>query len=223
MTAHSSSFYLPPADTGLEILYQDNFMLALNKPGGLLSVPGRGIEKQDSLSYRAQQEFPGALIVHRLDMPTSGIMLMALNKDIQRSLGDLFQARQLNKNYIAIVAGRPDPVEGEIDLPLITDWPNRPRQKVDFDQGKASQTHYRVVAFNTQDNTSRVELSPITGRSHQLRVHMQSLGHPILGDELYAPEPIRKQSDRLLLHAESIEFTHPVTGSQTHISSTPSF
>lgn len=218
-----SVVYKPPADKGLDILYQDDFILALNKPSGLLSVPGKGIDKQDSLSFRVQKLFPQAEIVHRLDMPTSGIMLMALSKPLQRDLSQLFQSRNISKTYLAVVSGHPDPSKGSINLPLITDWPNRPRQKVDFELGKTSETSYEVLSVDKQLNTSHVKLTPITGRSHQLRVHMTAIGHPILGDELYASESIRTASSRLLLHAQDICFIHPVTGSKIHIHSPAGF
>lgn len=203
--------YQPPADDGLDILYQDDTLLVLNKPGGLLSVPGKGVDRQDSLAVRAQKEFPEAEVVHRLDMATSGIMLMARSKSAQSQLSKLFQQRQLQKTYIAVVDGKPEQDSGEIDLPLITDWPNRPKQKVDFEHGKSSQTRYQVLQHNAADNTTRVQLEPITGRSHQLRVHMQQIGHAILGDQLYADEVAQKKADRLLLHAASIGFVHPIS------------
>ncbi|HEX19768.1 MAG TPA: RluA family pseudouridine synthase [Acidiferrobacteraceae bacterium] len=209
--SEASYQYLPPVDQGLDILYQDDTLLVLNKPGGLLSVPGKGVDRQDSLATRVQREFPDAEVVHRLDMATSGIMLMARGKSAQSQLSKLFQQRQVQKSYIAVVDGRLEQDSGEIDLPLITDWPNRPKQKVDFEHGKSSQTRYRVLQYNAADNTTRVQLEPITGRSHQLRVHMQQLGHAIVGDRLYADEAAQAKADRLLLHAESIGFTHPLT------------
>jgi tRNA pseudouridine32 synthase/23S rRNA pseudouridine746 synthase len=207
----SQYIYQPPTDQGLDILYQDDTLLVLNKPSGLLSVPGKGVDRQDSLATRVQREFPDAVVVHRLDMATSGIMLMARGKAAQSSFSKLFQQRQLQKTYIAVVDGRLEQGSGEIDLPLITDWPNRPKQKVDFEHGKPSQTRYQVLQYNAADNTTRVQLQPITGRSHQLRVHMQQLGHAIVGDRLYASEAVQAKADRLLLHAESIGFTHPLT------------
>ena len=203
--------YSPPPFSGLDILYQDDYLLALSKPSGLLSVPGKGEEKQDCLSSRVQQQFPFAVVVHRLDLGTSGVMVMALNKDIQGRLGKLFEQRKVDKRYEAVVTGHLQPESGLIDLPLITDWPNRPKQKVDHETGKPSQTRYRLMDYSDQHDVSRVELLPETGRSHQLRVHMMALGHPILGDELYAdPETVAK-ADRLLLHASCLHFPHPVT------------
>lgn len=201
--------YNPPADNGLELLYQDSYLIAVNKPSGLLSVPGRGKDKLDSLSYRLQQVYPEALVVHRLDMPTSGIMLLAKDKKTQIRLGQLFEQRKISKTYIALVHGKFASCQGRIELPLICDWPNRPRQMVSYELGKTAQTDYRVLAYDQHLNCSRVELKPLTGRSHQLRVHMQALGHAILGDELYAENSIADQAGRLLLHAEKLEFLHP--------------
>jgi tRNA pseudouridine32 synthase/23S rRNA pseudouridine746 synthase len=201
--------YQPPPDTGLDILYEDADLLALNKPAGLLSVPGRGADKQDSLASRVQAEFPQAMIVHRLDMETSGLMLMARSPDMHRLLNEQFAKRQVHKRYVAVVDGLPPSVQGVIDLPLLTDWPNRPRQKVDFLQGKASQTRYRLLSHCASNLTSRLALEPVTGRSHQLRVHLQYLGHPILGDRLYAPPEALAKAGRLLLHAESLRLLHP--------------
>ena len=203
--------YSPPPFNGLEILYQDDHLLAVNKPSGLLTVPGKGPEKQDSLILRVQTQYPQALIVHRLDLGTSGILLMALDKETQGKMGKLFQQRKVKKRYEAIVAGKLDPESGLIDLPLITDWPNRPKQKVDHETGKPSQTRYQLMEYDETTDTSRVELNPETGRSHQLRVHMMALGHPILGDELYANDTILQMADRLQLHAGWLSFPHPMT------------
>ena len=206
-----TKFYNPPPDNGLDLIYQDESILILNKPSGLLSVPGRGEDKSDCLATRAVVEYPDALIVHRLDMATSGLMVLARGKQIHRQLSILFQEKMVSKRYLAVVNGIVEPLTGEIDLPLITDWPNRPRQKVDYDVGKPSLTLFRVVAHNQSETSSRVELEPKTGRSHQLRVHMLSIGHPILGDELYASCDAVAKSERLLLHATSLSFVHPVT------------
>jgi len=206
-----SFHYTPPPHSKLDILYIDDDLLLINKPSGLLSVPGRGDDKQDCLINRVKTEYSDALIVHRLDMDTSGLMVIARNKICHRMLGDLFQQRQVKKKYIAVVEGIIKSDKGEINLPLITDWPNRPRQKVDMVNGKPSSTHYQVIEKDIENNQSTVELRPVTGRSHQLRVHMQSLGHPILGDRLYADKSAKKKSLRLFLHSSFIEFTHPVT------------
>lgn len=209
--------YQPPANTGLQIIHLDDDLIALNKPSGLLSVPGRGPDKQDCLLSRVQADYPEVLVVHRLDMSTSGLLLLARHTTAQSALSRLFAERQIQKTYHAIVSGKPNPAEGDIDLPLITDWPNRPRQKIDFDIGKAALTHYKTLSYNPEAQTSRIQLQPHTGRSHQLRVHMQAIGCAILGDDLYAPEPVRKQADRLLLHASVLHFPHPIQHGTLHL------
>ncbi|KPK49266.1 MAG: pseudouridine synthase [Thiotrichales bacterium SG8_50] len=219
----SQTPYHPPPPAPLDIVYMDDALLAVNKPGGLLSVPGRGESKRDSLALRAQQEFPESLIVHRLDMETSGLLLLARNPDMQRALSRAFARREVEKTYVAEVTGRLDIVNGSIDLPLVCDWPNRPRQIVDYGRGKPSVTHYRVVDYDPQRDSSRVELRPATGRTHQLRVHLQSLGHPILGDALYADEITRSKADRLRLHATALVFNHPLTGDRLALESRPPF
>jgi tRNA pseudouridine32 synthase/23S rRNA pseudouridine746 synthase len=204
---------LPSA--AIEPLYADDTLLVFDKPSGLLAVPGRGADKQDCLSTRAQACYPDALIVHRLDMATSGLMVMARGPAAQRSLSKAFAAREVTKRYIAVVAGRLDaPPDdwGTIDLPIIVDWPNRPLRIVDPLHGKPSLTRWRVLGNDATGSNTRVELEPITGRSHQLRVHLRELGHPILGDALYAPPDVRALSYRLLLHAWLLSFVHPVTG-----------
>lgn len=217
------SIYLPPAHTGLQILYADDALLVVDKPAGLLSVPGRGADKQDCLISRVQADFSEALTVHRLDMGTSGIMVLARGKAMERALSILFQTRKVYKRYEAVVAGRMLHAVGEINLPLITDWPNRPRQMVSFELGKPSCTGYQVLGYDVAMDTSRVGLEPVTGRSHQLRVHLQALGHPILGDDLYASPEICAKAERLLLHATAIRFPHPLTGEEVVVSSTVPF
>lgn len=204
--------YVAPPDEGLEYLHADAALLVVDKPSGLLSVPGRGPGKDDCLVARVQADYPDALTVHRLDMETSGLMVLARGKEMHRRLSILFQERQVEKRYVAVVDGRLAPERGEIDLPLITDWPNRPLQKVDFAIGKPSLTRYRVLAHDAADDTTRVELTPETGRSHQLRVHLMSLGHAILGDSLYACPTARAKAARLLLHADALAFAHPESG-----------
>jgi tRNA pseudouridine32 synthase/23S rRNA pseudouridine746 synthase len=201
----------------------DDALLVLNKPSGLLSVPGRGPEREDSLARRAQQEFPEALIVHRLDMETSGLMVMARDRDTHRLLGHAFETRQVKKTYEAFVTGKPDTDSGEIDLPLMCDWPNRPRQMVDRARGKPSLTRYRVLDYDPKSDTARVELKPVTGRSHQLRVHMQAIGHPIVGDSLYADDKARDLANRLLLHATELEIAHPTIGNPLIFNSSSPF
>lgn len=203
--------YRPPPHTSLDILFEDEFLIVLNKPSGLLSVPGRGDDKQDCLISRAQSQYSDALIVHRLDMSTSGLMILARGKEMERYLSILFQKRSVEKKYISVVDGYVKPTFGEIDLPLMTDWPNRPKQKVDYESGKISQTKYSVLSYDKENDTTRIELTPLTGRTHQLRVHMQSIQHAILGDELYAKKEAIEKADRLLLHACYLSFQHPVT------------
>jgi len=216
------SLYLPPADTGLEPLFVDASLLVVDKPAGLLSVPGRGADKADCLISRIQRDFPDALTVHRLDMSTSGLLLLARGEEMHRQLSRLFRERLVDKRYIAVVDGHLEAEEGEVALPLICDWPNRPRQKVDFEIGKRSLTKFRRLAFDPARNVTRVELEPITGRSHQLRVHMAELGHPILGDDLYAGAAEGK-ADRLLLHAMDLAFIHPLTGEALSFHCPPPF
>lgn len=215
--------YIPPSDTGLQILYSDDSLLVVEKPAGLLSVPGRGEDKQDCMLSRVQAAFPDALIVHRLDMGTSGILVLARGKAMERALSILFQTRKVHKRYVAVVAGKLIPEHAEINLPLITDWPNRPRQMVSFDRGKPSCTRYWVREYAATPQTTRVELEPVTGRSHQLRVHLQAIGHPIMGDELYADAASLAFAERLLLHATLIRFPHPLTGEMLLVNSAVPF
>lgn len=200
--------YEPPAHHGLDVIYLDSHYLAVNKPAGLLSVPGRGLEKADCMASRVNLEYPEALIVHRLDMSTSGVLLMARSLEAQAAMGKRFEYREVEKTYIARVAGE-CPLAGNIDLPLITDWPNRPRQIVDHEVGKSAFTQYERLDYSERYDVSRVSLHPKTGRSHQLRVHIASIGHPILGDELYAPDEWVEGQSRLYLHAQSLRFEHP--------------
>jgi len=195
---------------GFDTVYADAHLLVLNKPSGLLSVPGKGADKQDCLSTRVQQHYPDALIVHRLDMATSGLMLLARGPAMQTALSKLFEARAVHKHYVAVVQGRmlQSPDWQLIDLPIALDWPNRPLRIIDAN-GKPSQTRWRALQYNADTNTTRVELKPVTGRSHQLRVHLTALGHPMLGDALYAPSDVKAKSARLLLHACALRFLHP--------------
>ena len=199
----------------IEILFSDASLIVANKPSGLLSVPGRGDDKQDCLSRRVQNEFADALVVHRLDMSTSGLLLMARGAKVQRELGSAFALGQVRKRYLAVVSGQ-FPDTGEvgltIDLPIGADWSKRPLRQIDWAAGKPSQTLVHCIGRDAQSNTSRVEMEPLTGRTHQLRVHMQAMGHPILGDALYAPQTIASQASRLLLHAQELAFKHPGTG-----------
>lgn len=205
------------------MVYCDDRLIVVEKPAGLLSVPGRGADKQDCLSARVQREFADALVVHRLDMATSGLFLMARGAQAQRTLSIAFAGREVRKLYVALVAGRMPASEGEIDMPLIADWPNRPRQKVDQETGKPSRTLWRAIAYDAASDTTRVELEPVTGRSHQLRVHLMAVGHPILGDALYAPPSVQGLAPRLMLHATQLELTHPSSGKTLLCRSDPPF
>jgi tRNA pseudouridine32 synthase / 23S rRNA pseudouridine746 synthase len=216
---------------GITLVYADEALLVLDKPAGLLCVPGRGADKQDCLSARVQGAYPDALIVHRLDMATSGLVLMARGIANQRRLSAAFEAREVAKRYVALVAGMAGLAEmaekadavgdvwSTLALPISADWPNRPRQMVDLAHGKPSTTRWRrapEAAQNPSDTFTRVELEPLTGRTHQLRVHMAAIGHPILGDALYASGPVSSSVDRLMLHAAALSLSHPETGVAIH-------
>ncbi len=212
--------YNPPLSP-LDVLHHDKDIIVLNKPSGLLSVPGRKEKMKDSLSLRAQAEFPTATVVHRLDMDTSGIMVMALNKEAHRHISMQFEKRHTKKSYIAKLFGKIEDDQGEIDLPLIIDWPNRPLNIVDHENGKAALTRWEVLE-RYKDQT-RVAFFPVTGRTHQLRVHAQSMGHPILGDSLYAHKQALGMANRLMLHATMLSLTHPYTKEDMIFTSEPDF
>jgi tRNA pseudouridine32 synthase / 23S rRNA pseudouridine746 synthase len=211
----------------LAIVHCSEALLVVDKPSGLPAVPGRGAHLQDCVASRVQAEFADALVVHRLDMATSGLMLMARGPAAQRALNDAFARRAVDKRYVAVVCGLLPSLAGdawgEIDLPLAADWPARPRQKVDLHGGKASLTRYRVLGHDLPNERSRVELQPLTGRSHQLRVHLLAIGHPIVGDALYAPPRVQTQSARLLLHASALALAHPFSGERLRFCSAPPF
>ncbi len=219
----SSISHLACSEQGFRLIHSDRALIVVDKPSGLLSVPGRGADKQDCLIRRVQTDYPDALIVHRLDCDTSGLIVLARGKEMHRRLSIRFQDRQVEKRYVAVVEGELAQSSGEIDLPLIVDWPNRPLHKVDFATGKPSLTRYRVLGYDAAGHSSRLELTPETGRTHQLRVHMQALGHAILGDSLYAGTAARAKADRLLLHAEYLAFAHPDSGEALNFRSAPAF
>jgi len=202
----------------VELLFEDDYLLVAAKPAGLLSVPGRGPDKQDCLSIRVQSRFPDALVVHRLDMATSGLMLFARGPEMQRKLSMMFQHREMDKRYIAVCAGKLENSRGVIDLPIAPDWPNRPLQRIDVEHGKPSLTHYQLL--QQEGDHSRVELEPVSGRTHQLRLHLSVLGHPILGDALYGDE---HSAPRLLLHACLLRFNHPKSVELLSFEHAPSF
>ncbi len=203
------------------MIHVDTALLIALKPAGLLAVPGRGEDKQDCLSARIQLEFPDALAVHRLDMATSGLMMFARDAEMHRGLSRMFRERRVDKRYVAVVTGLVE-AAGEIELPICADWPNRPKQKVDYLSGKRSLTRYRLLAHDSLAFTSRIELEPVTGRTHQLRVHMAAIGHPILGEPLYEPGN-GVTAERLLLHASSLSFVHPLSGERVHFESAAPF
>ena len=198
---------LPKPIGAIEYIYSDDHIIVVSKPANMLSVPGKLPEKHDCLIHRVQNIFPKALIVHRLDFSTSGLLVIAHNRDAHRELSRQFQDRETKKIYIAEVFGMPNDRSGLINLPLRCDWDRRPRQIVDFKHGKTSQTFWKMLS--RFENTCRLKLKPITGRSHQIRVHMQAFGHPILGDDLYAHERAFTMTDRLYLHAKELTITHP--------------
>ena len=203
------------------LLHEDAALLAVDKPAGLLAVPGRGEHKQDCLSARVQARWPDARVVHRLDMATSGLMLFARGTEVQRRLSMDFAARRIHKHYVALVHGRMAEERGRIELPLAADWPRRPLQKVDLQHGKPSITDWQVLDFDAARHLTRLALQPLTGRSHQLRVHLAAIGHPILGDALYAPPAL--QAGRLMLHADALQLTHPLDGRTLQLRSAPPF
>lgn len=200
--------YHPPTDP-IDVLHADHEILVVDKPAGLLTVPGKGPELADCLIERLRAAFPEVLLVHRLDRDTSGVMVFALTPHAQRHLGLQFERRQTRKRYLARVAGQPAQDRGRIELPLIVDWPNRPLQKVCHDTGRPAVTEWQVL--RREGDSTRMRLTPLTGRSHQLRVHMLALGHPILGDPFYGP-PDAAPQPRLMLHAEELSLRHPDGG-----------
>ncbi len=199
--------YEPPAQPYICIIHRDDDLLVVSKPSGLLSVPGKDPAHKDCMERRARKAHADALITHRLDMDTSGIMVMARNKAAQRHISRQFEQRQIKKTYMARVWGKPEKKGGRVDLPLICDWPNRPLQKVCYEHGKPSQTDWEVM--QQDDSSALIKLTPLTGRSHQLRVHMMEIGHPILGDKFYAHDQALAASPRLALHASAITLRHP--------------
>ncbi|MEO1328143.1 MAG: RluA family pseudouridine synthase [Pseudomonadota bacterium] len=204
--------YRPPTDPWLTLVYEDRHVIAANKPAGLLAVPGKPADHQDCLEARVEARFPEARIVHRLDRPTSGLVLFGRGAAAHARLSLAFEQRRVAKTYIARVSGLIEDGAGEIDAPVCADWPRRPRQMIHPTLGKPALTRWRVLAREADPTATRVALEPQTGRTHQLRLHMAWLGHPILGDGFYAPPEARAAADRLQLHAERLSLEHPVTG-----------
>lgn len=202
--------YRPPTDPWIDVVYEDDRLILCNKPSGLLTVPGKDASLADCLEARVQArypQYPAAKVVHRLDKDTSGLLLLAFDKPALGSLGSQFEHRKVEKYYVARVWGDVEGDSGLVDLPLATDWENKPRQRVDHERGRVSQTRWEVLA--REGGVTRLKLIPLTGRTHQLRVHMLALGHPILGDTFYAEGAARDAADRLQLHAEMLQFAHP--------------
>jgi tRNA pseudouridine32 synthase/23S rRNA pseudouridine746 synthase len=210
---------VPP---GIVVIHADSHLLVLDKPSGLLAVPAKPPGPADCLEARARAAHPGALLVHRLDRDTSGVMVFALTRLAQRHLGWQFERRQVAKDYVARVAGHVGADAGRVELPLIADWPNRPLQMVDHVRGRAALTDWQVLA-REPGGVTRLALTPLTGRSHQLRVHCASLGHPILGDNFYAPPAVRTAAPRLQLHAARLAFRHPNGGERVAFTSAVPF
>ncbi|WP_246018394.1 RluA family pseudouridine synthase [Pelagibacterium montanilacus] len=209
--------YAPPTEPWLDIVFEDEVLIVFDKPSGLLSVPGKDPRLADSLQTRVLAAYPGAGTVHRLDKDTSGLIVMAKTRFAHGRLGMQFEKRQTRKTYFARVWGEIEGEDGLVDLPLATDWENKPRQRVDHERGRTAQSRWEVVG--REDGATRVRLVPITGRTHQLRVHMRVLGHPILGDEFYATGAALRAADRLQLHAAHLGFAHPLTGEAMDIES----
>lgn len=214
-------YLVPHSQEEITILYEDDDLLLVRKPHLLLSIPGRHPANKDCLITRLQQRYPSASIVHRLDLDTSGIMVIPLNKACHAHISRQFQERQVRKSYHAVVFGAVAQEKGEIDLPIATDWDNRPLQMICHERGKSALTRYEILERGV--NRTRLLLKPVTGRSHQLRIHLRELGHPILGCDMYAHDEALAMSDRLLLHATSLEFEHPHTGVWLHGECPPDF
>nr|WP_298889892.1 pseudouridine synthase [uncultured Acinetobacter sp.] len=215
-------FIYDPPQSALETLYEDIDLIAINKPAGLLSVMGRLPEHQDSAYWRILQKFPQAKVLHRLDMATSGILIFAKHRESEVAMSRQFQQRTIEKTYIALVQGKLDGM-GMIDVPLIADWENRPRQKIDYKIGKSAQTQYQAMQYRAEYDCTEVLLHPITGRSHQLRVHMMHLGHPIVGDKIYNPQAKNAHTAQMALHASQLKFTHPLQNHEILINSQANF
>ncbi|MBS7806941.1 RluA family pseudouridine synthase [Variovorax sp. PCZ-1] len=199
--------YAPPPDTGLQIIYEDADLIAIDKPAGLLSVPGRGALLQDCALHRVLARYPSALLVHRLDEATSGLLLFALSPAVQKALSAAFETRKIHKTYHAWVHGTDLPQSGVIDAPIAADWPHRPLRKIDIHAGQAARTPFYLLSKNEHSAQALCRLEPETGRTHQLRVHMQHIGHPIVGDKLYGLP--QDETHRLMLHASGLKFLHP--------------
>lgn len=212
MQPQADPFIVPVCNESIEILYQDNWLLLINKPSGLLSLSGKHPLNKDSVHYRLVQDFPTATMIHRLDFGTSGIMVVALSKSVNTDLCHQFQARTVSKTYTSHLYGHTAQNDGLIDFPIAKDAPNFPLQKICAETGKSASTSYRVIERFIESFVTKVIFTPITGRTHQLRIHSQAIGHPILGCDLYATDEVYLMAHRLMLHATSLEFDHPDSG-----------
>ena len=212
MQPQADSFIVPVCYQHIEILFQDEDLLLINKPTGLLSLSGKHPLNKDSVHLRLVKDFPTATLLHRLDFGTSGIMLVALNKPINAHITKQFQARNVDKQYTALLLGHLIDDEGVIEYPIAKDKPNFPLQKICLETGKAALTKYQIVERLTDPVSTKVIFTPVTGRTHQLRIHSQKIGHPILGCDLYASDEAFFMAQRLMLHATTLEFDHPITG-----------
>lgn len=211
MQSKVDNFIAPKCDAEIKILFQDDYLLLINKPSGLLSLSGRNPLNKDSVHFRLVQDFPTATLLHRLDFGTSGIMIVALNKNVNAHIGKQFQQSEVSKSYTAILHGYVSNDSGVIEFPIAKDPENFPLQKICYDTGKKAVTRYQVIERLEHPPRTRVLFSPVSGRTHQLRIHSREIGHPILGCDLYNNDESFALSNRLMLHATSIEFTHPVT------------
>ncbi len=212
MQPQADPFIVPICNETIEILYQDDSLLLINKPSGLLSLSGKHPLNKDSVHFRLVQDFPSATMIHRLDFGTSGIMVVALNKSVNAQICHQFQNRTVNKTYIAHLFGHVVEDEGQIDFPIAKDVPNFPLQKICFETGKVASTHYRVLERLTEPWVTKVVFTPTTGRTHQLRIHCQAINHPMLGCDLYASDEAFFMAQRLMLHATRLDFDHPLSG-----------
>lgn len=212
MQPQADPFIVPVCHEEIEILYQDEFLLLINKPSALLTLSGKHPSNKDSVHFRLVQDFPTATMLHRLDLGTSGILVVALNKVINAHIGRQFQARDVHKTYTAMLHGHVIDETGCIDIPIAKDRPNFPLQKICYDSGKSAVTNYQVIERLQGPAMTRVTFTPVSGRTHQLRIHSREIGHPILGCDLYATDEAFLMADRLMLHATTIDFEHPVTG-----------
>lgn len=214
MSSNADNFVAPPCVDEIEIIYQDEAILLVNKPSGLLTLSGKNPLNLDSVHHRLVQQFPSALMIHRLDLGTSGLLVVALNKIAAAHINRQFQLRTVNKTYQAVLAGQMTDDTGDIELPIAKDPLNFPKLKVCFDTGKPASSHYEVL--DRQADTTRVLFTPLTGRTHQLRIHSAGVGHPILGCDLYGTPESEQMASRLLLHAMTLEFDHPLSGERMH-------